>query len=228
MNTLALIMFGSAARGTSNTSSDVDLLSIVPEGQPFSRKLGTLEIQVFSAEHLMSIARQGDLFAAHLAYEGKALFDPSHLFPKFRECFTLRRSYEREIEEAFLLLEFLKVHHRLVAQKALAAKRSAWCARTVMISKMAESGRLVFSPEGLAKEFPFTAASSLVALRRNGTGKIRKQDISRFCEHFGRRSSSDKKSANEFISEAQIKGYAVAEQTMVSLLTEQHVSSSTY
>lgn len=228
MKTVALIMFGSAARGTSNEDSDIDLLSIVPEGEPFSRKLGTIELQVFSIDHLFDIAERGDLFAGHLATEGKALFDPSCIFPRFRETFTLRQSYERERQEAFFLLAFLNEHHGSIGAKPLAAKRAAWCARTIMISLLAESGRLVFSPEGLVREFSFPAASSLVALRRNSAGMLQRQDIVNFCNTLGEKAPPQTRSIREYLEESRKNNFSVAVKTISSLKNKKEMKSSTY
>lgn len=167
----ALVLFGSVARGSADSQSDIDLLAVGGATVASSMKSNGVEVQNYSTEKFMSLAKEGDLFGAHIAMEGKAIFDPHNIFVRFREEYTLKENYETEISNAFDLATYLLFYGKNFPNQDLVARRVAWAVRTVLIATLAERRKFVFSPEGLKREFPFNWTSPLIDLRRNGAGK---------------------------------------------------------
>ncbi|WP_370282678.1 nucleotidyltransferase domain-containing protein [Pseudooceanicola sp.] len=126
----ALILFGSAARGTQTPDSDVDLLAIGSERYASSSKSNGVEIQSYSEEGFFHLAETGDPFGAHIAMEAVAISDPDSLLSAFRESFRLRESYATESGHAFELAKFLLEFGGRFEDQHLVAKRIAWCVRT--------------------------------------------------------------------------------------------------
>lgn len=179
-----LLIFGSVARGTATDESDIDLLAVGGDLTASSMKTNGVEVQNYSVEKFLSLAVNGDLFGAHLAHEAKAIFDPLNLFNEFKEGFQLKQSYSSEIKDAFDLAGFLHQFGKSFADQDLVSKRLAWCVRTVLIAKLAERRRMVFSPEGLYREFHFDWADHLISQRRHGAGKTDWSLIEKFLRHF--------------------------------------------
>lgn len=178
----ALMLFGSAARGDANEHSDVDLLAVISNQKPFSKKTYQAEFQFFSPEDLLKSASKGELFAIHLAFEGKIIYDTSGIFSKFKESLIIRRSYRQEVRWGGDLAWFL--HDFGIEKKAsLVNKRVAWCVRTIAIANLVENGRNIFAPRLLASEYPHPYVADLIGLRRSITNNIsRKRKLRNFLE----------------------------------------------
>lgn len=164
---IAMMLFGSAARGDGTSNSDTDILLIRQSGEPTGIKKDGAEIQILSAGKLIQMATEGDLFAIHLALEGKIIFDYECVFSKFKESLKIKKSYKKEIKLASDFGWFLARHANKFSNTALINKRIAWCTRTILISKLANGGRFIFSPQGLHREFPDNYVGRLLDLRRS-------------------------------------------------------------
>lgn len=71
---LALMLYGSVARGTADIDSDIDLLELVPSN-PTAYKVGRANITQYVPAHLHAMASQGSLFVLHLRLDGVVLLD---------------------------------------------------------------------------------------------------------------------------------------------------------
>src|SRR6266516_788528 len=72
---LAVMLYGSRARGRPRLDSDVDVLQLVPS-RPGSYSVGRVNVAAYTPAHLMLLARRGSLFVRHLRDEGILLEDP--------------------------------------------------------------------------------------------------------------------------------------------------------
>jgi hypothetical protein len=83
--TLAILLFGSAAREEISESSDIDLLVLhrgdVPE-QALDRIDERVSVTFYECKRLAALPEQSPLFAIHLAREGRALWDPNSHFER--------------------------------------------------------------------------------------------------------------------------------------------------
>lgn len=182
----ALILYGSAARGDNNEDSDIDLLIVTSESKISSVKFHGMEMQAYSETYLLSLARSGNLFAIHLAWEGRPCVDNINFFPRLKSNIKIKRSYAREIAHASALGFYLLDHSVTYSNNVLINKRIAWCARTIMIAKLVERGVIAFSPQELLKHYPETYSSRLVGLRRSASERrSRFRDLKSFLEHHG-------------------------------------------
>lgn len=181
----ALMLFGSAARGDVSEGSDVDLLAVSCASKPFSKKLNGMEIQFIGVDDLIRMAESGDLFAMHLATEGKVIFDFVGHLARLKERATPKDCYEDERNKAFDLAWFLHDSAGVYDKAPLINKRIAWCVRTVVIAKLADAGEFIFSPRILAERFPDYHVPDLIGLRRStSTSSNRFKHLISFLEGF--------------------------------------------
>lgn len=71
---LALMIYGSVARGSANSRSDLDVLELVTE-RPAPYKMGRANITQYLPTHLRQLAERGSLFVMHLLAEGEIVMD---------------------------------------------------------------------------------------------------------------------------------------------------------
>ncbi|MRX49013.1 hypothetical protein GI374_00885 [Paracoccus sp. S-4012] len=181
----AMMLYGSFARGDFTETSDIDLLQIKQSGRPFSVRRGNVELQVMPAGKLLEMAREGDLFALHLALEGQTIFDPSGFFSNFRESITVQKNYDQPRRRASDLGWFL-IDQAKSADPCIINRRFAWCARTILISLAVERGRFLFSPTSLEKEFPESFVRRVLSLRRSSsTSKSREDALEHILLRYG-------------------------------------------
>lgn len=187
MSITALMLFGSAARGDYDESSDLDLLAVAQGDVPKLIRSDFAELQFLGEQTLLEMADRGDLFAIHLAFEGKVIFDIRGFFHKFRERLHVQKNYGHIRRAASDLGWFLVDHGRSFERDLdLVHKRAAWCVRTILISNLVESGRFIFSPSGLLNVYDTPAISRLLKLRRSTAASSRwPSDLQQFLGQFG-------------------------------------------
>lgn len=73
---LALMLFGSYARGDAQTDSDIDVLKVVDDDDDSrSFSLGRFSVSVYKSSRLLAMAQAGSLFVLHLSMEGRIVED---------------------------------------------------------------------------------------------------------------------------------------------------------
>jgi hypothetical protein len=161
----AILLFGSRARQDHDNASDTDLLYICDEATPRHVSAGRTSMFFYPWHRLLAGAEAGDLFVGHIAYEARPLADPNDQLGKLKAAFRIRPSYQREIDQASDLGWFIiRFPHYL--RPSLMAKRMMWCARTILIARLAEQGKLVFAPNELAELANSKSARELLSERR--------------------------------------------------------------
>lgn len=224
----ALMLFGSAARGENDENSDVDLLAIAAEHKPFSKKTKQTEIQFLAPRELLKSASEGDLFAIHLAFEGKVIFDSTGVFTKFKEKLVIRKDYEREIGWGSDLAWFLHDFAMKNRNARLVNKRIAWCVRTIAIASLIQSGRILFSPKALAREYNHKHIDDLISLRRaEDRGAQRKRRLLGFLNSINS-DRPDAKSERDYITHFETTGNLVALQTINGLRSKANDVNAPY
>ena len=174
-----MLLFGSHARGDQDSRSDTDLLLITQEDSQRHVVKGHLSTSLYSFENLRDRAKNGDLFVGHIVREAKAIYDPGGQLNVLQSEFRLRRSYDDEIQRATDLGWFLIDHGASMINASLVNKRIAWCVRTILISRSAESGNPVFSASSLAE---FARSRFVLTLIKNKDEEIVIIDILRSLE----------------------------------------------
>ncbi len=83
--TMAILLFGSAAREEASETSDIDLLVLHRDAVP-EQTLDCIDervsISFYQCKRLFALPEQSPLFAIHLAREGRALWDPDGHFER--------------------------------------------------------------------------------------------------------------------------------------------------
>jgi hypothetical protein len=136
---------------------------------------------------LLADAAAGDLFAGHIALEGKPISDPHDQLRELKRTFKLRPTYAVEISHALDFGWFI-VRFPEMLKPSLAAKRMIWCVRTILIAGSAEAGKPIFAPAELGKSTQSAAAKELLLARRRR--KLTKPMLSLF-EQFLSEEDSD-------------------------------------
>lgn len=126
------------------------------------------------------MARDGDLFIAHLVLEAVAIHDPDGMMSILRDSYVPPLSYADQIAAASHLGWFLVDHHAALDPGVVNA-RAAWCARTVAIARTAQKGVPTFSPEALARSVDPTLLPFLLA---NRNAAVASPEVPRSLEKF--------------------------------------------
>jgi len=151
MSVSAIALFGSRARGDHEPASDTDLLLITSEPAPRHLSRGNLSLSFYPYDDLIVRAQRGDLFVCHVVKEAKVIYDNDGHLDNLRSSFQLRKSYSPEVQQASDLGWFLARFGQILDDPALVTRRIAWCVRTILIARSAESGNPVFSIEALTE-----------------------------------------------------------------------------
>ena len=182
MTILAVILFGSRARGDHNAGSDVDLLFITGEPQPRHHAVSKLSLSLYPMDKLLSQAADGDLFVFHLVSEAKPIYDPAGEFIRLQAAFRFRDSYDRDVAQASDLGWLLSRFGDVLPNERLVNRRIAWCVRTILIGRAAEKRRPVFSPAALAAFSQDIAVDGLI--RQKSASRPPEPDTLRCLRHF--------------------------------------------
>jgi hypothetical protein len=148
---LALLLFGSRARGDAHERSDLDLLMVTDAGDTWHSRRENLSVSCYSLEVLKKQAQNGSLFVCHIAFEAKPLFDPAGILGQIQQNFTPKSDYTHDLSHAGDLGWYL-VHFGSTFDRKSLIRRMTWCTRTILIARSAEAGRPVFAPRLLAEQ----------------------------------------------------------------------------
>lgn len=184
--TLGVLLFGSRARGDAREASDVDLLFVTDEPFPRTERVGALSLAFYPWARLVALASAGDLFAAHLVHEAKAVHDPLDLLTRLRGSFVAAADYGRDVRLA-------SDHGRMLIALAdrfedlgLLNRRIAWVVRTVLIARQAALGRFVFAADELVDANGARRFLPLIAAKED-QGRVEglPQLLSEFLDAYG-------------------------------------------
>ena len=90
---LAVMLFGSCARGDNEANSDIDLL-VVTSGNVIKHSridtvMAPLSLSYYPYKYIVIGAQEGDLFICHVVKEAKSLYDPHGILNTLRGVFNL-------------------------------------------------------------------------------------------------------------------------------------------
>jgi hypothetical protein len=92
------MLYGSVARGTEDSQSDIDVLELVPS-RPRSYKLGEANVTQYVPAHLHVMATQGSLFVLHLRQDGVVLADELGVLRRALDAYTAPTDYRHLWEQ---------------------------------------------------------------------------------------------------------------------------------
>lgn len=151
MPVLALALYGSYARGDHHDHSDIDLFAITDADSYEYKSSGKANISCYPLETVMERCRNGDIFFLHIAKESRPIYDPSDLITRLIESFEFKTDYSYEIKNAADIAWTLIQNKELFINYKKYNARLAWCLRTILIAKAAESRKAIFSAAELGK-----------------------------------------------------------------------------
>ena len=146
---LAVILYGSHARGDNRMKSDVDLLAITAKGKIEKNKPKRgVSLHEYPLDFLKERAASGDLFLLHMISEGIPLSDPLGLYEQLKDSFEFPVNYKKIKTEASAILWFCK-EFASNSNEVKLKKRIVWAIRTLIIADAAENKIPIFSAKGL-------------------------------------------------------------------------------
>lgn len=90
---IALMLYGSVARGTSDNGSDVDVLEVVSR-RARSYKVNEANVTQYTPAHLHAMAQQGSLFILHLVTDGIVLSDHNGVLATALDAYVSPVNYD--------------------------------------------------------------------------------------------------------------------------------------
>jgi len=146
---IALILYGSRARGDHRMTSDTDMLGITIDGNvkrnPSKRGVSFHE---YPYKYMEKMCQKGDLFFLHIVSEGVTLKDSLELLVRLQNSFEYKNSYKTEKAEAAAIIWYCH-EYRDGAIDDRFRKRLVWSIRTLIIADAAEQKRAIFSSKDL-------------------------------------------------------------------------------
>lgn len=153
---IALVQFGSRARGDADQLSDRDVLIVCARPNEISDYVWNLKAAgwsptVYSWSRLRAAISRGDLFIQHLRQEGKIIVDPEHRFEDELSAYRPRFSYRPEREASGRLLGILEYLPSASNARLWAFDVASVAFRSLAVAELAENGIYAFASRDLVK-----------------------------------------------------------------------------
>jgi predicted nucleotidyltransferase len=165
---LAVMLYGSRARGVHRPDSDVDVLQLVPS-RPSSYTEGRVSVAAYTSAHLMLLARRGSLFVRHLRDEGVVLEDRCEVLAEILAAYRPPADYEALKRDLALALAATSATGAGAFSVGI-LRLAVYSARTALYVRAVESGHLTFDVERASAA---CGTPKMAALIRSG----RPQDV---------------------------------------------------
>ena len=147
---LALLLYGSYARGEQDESSDLDILQLTTV-HTRSYSHGKVNFTCYTSEQLFTLARQGALFARHLAFEGAVLFDPGHFLERLRSAYVPQSNYAQIYREVMDAIPLVAINEAAFNEHPLQyCSTASYLLRTLVYARAFERGAETFSMKRIA------------------------------------------------------------------------------
>lgn len=186
MSIISLALYGSRARGDEGEDSDIDLFAITDDSDYKMIVNGKTNIANYPRSLAFQRAESGDLFMLHIVSESRSIYDPMGEFPKLKERFSFKEDYSSEIKYASDIAWMLVDQSGESGNYFFVNKRIAWCVRTILIARAANSKKAIFSAEALSN---FSELNFVVDLiRRKNESVMKKRSVGElrlFLSQFG-------------------------------------------
>jgi hypothetical protein len=171
-NAVALMLFGSLARGEGRVESDVDVLELVRSVKPpYSR--GRINFSPYTPEFLSVMARGSSLFVLHLICEGRVLRDPTGELRSALAQYVRPERHDALYAEMGEVLNGLEVlMHAGEEQPAGLMKALMFAVRSVVFARCADAGSPAFDLLTSADLLRDQRLREVEAWRRSGSVSV--------------------------------------------------------
>lgn len=169
---LAMMVYGSQARGSADAGSDVDVLTVV-ERCPGSYKVGRVAVTAYTPAHLHAMAQSSSLFLLHLKNEGIVLSDAHGVLARALSAYVPLKDSASLWRALRAAASVLRVSDELFATHGQAMTRlGLYLLRTALYLGAADSGRPDFDIVAAA-----TSTGHEVVLRACGLRRATEFDV---------------------------------------------------
>jgi len=160
---LAILLYGSQARGTQRPDSDIDVLQVV-HARPGKYTDGNINVTAYTIDTLWEMCRRGSLFMLHLCMDGYVVEDPRGVLSE------ILGSYERPSHFANAIAELTAAARALTVEDAAdhwdgLRKLGIYVARTVCYAVLADRGEPEFAPDVVAARLGVPSMQRALRLR---------------------------------------------------------------
>lgn len=163
---LALMVYGSQARGSADPGSDVDVLAVV-DRDAGAYTVGRVAVTAYTPAHLHAMAQGSSLFLLHLKAEGVVLEDPAGVLQRALAAYVPIEDFERQRQQIRAAAAALHVEPALFATHGQAlARLGVYLLRTALYLDAAEEGRPHFDLNSIAAMSAHDEVVRACALRR--------------------------------------------------------------
>lgn len=142
---LALLLYGSYARGDFEQSSDIDILQVTAtHTAPYS--IGNINVTCYTPGQLTGLARNGSLFARHLVSEALPIDDPTGFLDSLRSKYVAPKDYRSVFYEISGAVPIVAITNDIFEESPRHYSATAsYLLRTYVYAKAVELGARSFS-----------------------------------------------------------------------------------
>jgi predicted nucleotidyltransferase len=182
---IALMLYGSYARGDQLSGSDLDVLQLV-ESRRESYQKGSLSVSVYTESQLRHLAETGNLFVLHLRTEGKMLSDSEGRLQRSLASYRKPSNYRGLRSDISRAAAILDVDRKTFDMYAGSLSRLAlYLLRTELYIRCAEQDNPAFSMREVGARLSDQRIVRCFAARLYETGRYEFfLDVRHLCEEY--------------------------------------------
>lgn len=148
-----LLLYGSRARGTSGSQSDVDVLQLSSSSGPTLHQ-DLLSVSRYDIASLRALMIRGSIFGRHLRNEAQILWDPEGQLRSVLDEFVDPPSYSKTLRVINLIARALGLPHDSRYDRGV-HRAAVYCARTALYISSIREGNEHFDTTRIAIDFGF-------------------------------------------------------------------------